>query len=182
MSILVDGLKINSIHNNIGKWSLLYTSNLCLDDDIILDIKPSNVVENELDIKLSIICQNHFINTKKIISFVTKEIDCEITNDKNIKCNLIFVRSEKYIQSLGIIDFPQIIKKYDSSYQNENIMTSDIYMYNNRLHIYFNNHDYIFDRIVNVPKEKENIVSQTFVISNLLSFFIGKIFENIIHN
>jgi len=179
----------NSIYNSIGKWSLLYTSNICVNDDLILDIKLSRLVENELDIKLSLICKNHFINTKKIISFVTKELDntddtdyTDNTRNKNIKCNLIFLTSERFIQSFGIIDFPEVIKKYDSSYQSENVLSSDIYIDNNKLYIHFNNHDYIFDRILNIPNEKENIISKTFILSNLLSFFFGKIFENMINN
>jgi hypothetical protein len=181
MFILTDGLKINTIHNSIGKWSLLYTSDICFNKELVLDINPSRNLLNELDVKISIIYKKSFYKYKKTISFVTKDINCDITDTENIECNLKFLTSEKYIQSFGIIDFPQITEKYDSSYQNIIIPTSKIYINCNKLYIFFNNHNYIFDRIVNVPKEKENIVSQTFVLSNLLSFFIGKIFENFMH-
>ena len=191
---LIDCLRINSIDNAIGKWSLLYTSNICFTDDLLLDIKPSTILENrnkyhnknqieyDFDIKLTITCRNHFINTQKILSFITKEVECDLIDSNKINCNLLFLTSEKYIQSLGIIDFPQIIKKYDSSYQYENILRSNVYINCDKLYIHFNNHNYIFEKIINVSQQKENIISQTFIMSNLLSFIFGKLFDNIAHN
>jgi hypothetical protein len=189
---LIDCLRINSIDNAIGKWSLLYTSNICFTDDLLLDIKPSTILENlnlnqnqyeyDFDIKLTITCRNHFINTQKILSFITKEVECDLIDSNKINCNLLFLTSEKYIQSLGIIDFPQIIKKYNSSYQYENMLKSNVYINCDKLYIYFNNHNYIFEKIINVSQQKENIISQTFIMSNLLSFAFGKLFDNIMHN
>ena len=177
-----NGLKINSINNVIGQWSLLYTSNLCFNDELLLDIRPTKILSNDLDIKLIITCKNHFVNTQKILSFIAKDVECDLINTEKINCKIIFLTSEKYIQSLGIIDFPQIIKKYDSSYQYNNILESNIFINYNKLYIYFNNHNYIFDRIINVPRQKENIISLTFILSNLLSLAFGKILENITHN
>jgi hypothetical protein len=78
----------------------------------------------------------------------------------------------------------KILSEIINTIMNSNICINSTTLQNITIntHLIFNNHDYIFDKIVNVPKEKENIVSHTFVLSNLLSFFIGKIFENIIHN
>jgi hypothetical protein len=147
-----------------------------------LSINP--LYDKELSVKIKRYQKNNIFIQTKIINCNVLDINYNEYNINSHKiCNLIVLNTEKYIKSIGIFEFPLIAIKYKSGmnpqYNIEWKLNNEI----NRLYIYFDNNTYIFERNYkdNFLSEEQMITTNTFLLTNLISFFIGKFLEKTLH-
>jgi hypothetical protein len=196
-SFLNLSIPINIVEPTIGRWKLLYTNSVLYNkkNDCYLDIFPleNGKDKNKLSVEINRIeKKNILILRKKITSKTVCYLPSIQKNNliknpfliNNNKCSLVLLTSEKFIQSIGIFQIPYFGVNYKSEMRPEYAITWDFDIGLNRLYIYFDNNKYIFERNFMDSSEITNekiITTNTFIISNLISFIFGKILENIFH-
>ncbi len=179
----------------IGNWKLLYTDNKYLYDNNNLynnnlDIEIYPIKENELSVKIKRCESYNFIIYKKIIRCLAYYNDCSdfdkcmIENDFNDGevCSLIVLKSEKNIKSIGIFEFPYFSRSYITGLNPKYFIIYKIDTQLNRLYIYFDKNKYVFQRSIDkLYKKVERVLTNVFLITNLISFYLGKLLEKIIN-
>ena len=171
----------------IGKWKLLYTDNKILlpnkkNNQCNLDIYPTND-SNKLLVEINRYENKNFIIEKKIIHSNIFCISCDVDDDSNRHCSLVILQSQKFIQSVGIFEIPYFAIDYKSGMNPEYLIRWKVDPTQNRLFIYLDNTYYIFEKNyydMDINNEK-TITTNAFLISNLISFIIGKLLQNVFH-
>ena len=185
--------KINTFDSAIGKWRLLYSSNKFLNNNKFkLTINPCKKELDEICVTIKRCESNNLVTYTKIINCSIKNNSCEDLNETekcalSIEdgelCSLIVLKTEKYIKSIGIFDFPYFAIEYISGMNPRYSISWKVDNNIGRLYIYFDNNTYIFEKIYFDKSEENNdrITTNAFLITNLLSFFLGKFLEKTIH-
>lgn len=184
---VIDGFLLNNFDSAIGKWSLLYTTNIIFDNinNIELCIKPEYNTKS-VNVKIKKYEYNGLITFTKILeSNILETIDYD---DKlEIKCGeqccMIILNSEKYLKSIGMFDFPYFAIKYKSIMKPKCLIGWKVDKLLNRLYIYFDNHYYVFERNYydNFYNKQNSITTDAFLITNIISFVLGKFLESTFH-
>jgi hypothetical protein len=169
--------KINLFDNAIGKWKLLYSSNKFITNNKKFNICINPCKENidEVCVKIKRYESNNFITYSKIIN-------CALSNDMNNNqvCSLLVLKTEKYIKSIGIFEFPYFAVEYISGMRPKYFLNWRVD--NSRLYIVLDNNTYIFEKMVyDESSDETKITTNAFIITNLLSFLFGKFLEKTFH-
>jgi len=199
LNFLTNIYSLSKLEPTIGRWKLLYTDSILYNkkNDCYLDIFPIDNNRNKLSIEINRIEKKNIMILRKKITSKTvcitdpkksdikspKIINCNSVINNN-KCSLVILTSEKFIQSIGIFQIPYFGINYKSEMRPEYLITWDFDIQLNRLYIYLDNNKYIFERNLLDTSEITNekvITTNTFIISNIISFVFGKILENIFH-
>jgi len=104
--------------------------------------------------------------------------------DKNEFCSLVILTAEKSISSIGIFDFPYFAVKYKSGMSPKYLIKWKVDNLLNRLYLYIDEHTYVFEKDFFKSfknNDYENITTNTFLLTNLISFLLGKLLEKTIH-
>ena len=174
----------------IGNWKLLYTDNEYLKKNNNLDIEIYPIKENELSVKIKRCESFNFIIYKKIIKCLAYYNDCSdvekcmIENDFNDGeiCSLIVLKSEKNIKSIGIFEFPYFSQDYNTGLNPKYMIIYKMDLQLNRLYIYFDKNKYVFQRNNDkIYRKEERVTTNVFLITNLISFYLGKLLEKFIN-
>jgi len=185
--------KTHFFDNAIGNWKLLYSDNILLDnnkDKCCLTIFPINDSINEiLSVKIKRLEKNSIFTQTKLINCNVYNTGCdEITGMcldelEGKICTLLILNTEKYIKSIGIFEFPFLAVKYKSGLNPQYNLIWNVDNITNRLYIYFNDNTYVFERYMkdDYLMNEQMITTNTFLLTNLISFFIGKFLEKTIH-
>lgn len=153
---LLYGFKINSFEPIIGNWRLLYTNGkYSKDNRLSLKIIPFNNELNNVNVDIKHCENNNILTFTKIINCNLKDHDCNAVNDIDNcnfqinggeRCCLIIKKTEKYIKSIGVFEFPYFSIKYNSSMNKKYTVIWKINHLLGRLYIYFDNDTYIFEK------------------------------------
>jgi hypothetical protein len=173
----------------IGNWKLLYTDNKHLYNNNNLYVQIYPIKENELSVKIKRCESSNFVTYTKIIKCLAYYNDCDdekcmIANDFNDGevCSLIVLKSEKYIKSIGIFEFPYFTQDYITGLNPKYMIIYKIDTQLNRLYIYFDKNKYVFQRNIDkIYKKEERVTTNVFLITNLISFYLGKLLEKFIN-
>jgi len=184
---LIDGFLLNNFDSAIGKWSLLYTTNIIFDNinNIELCIKPE-YNSNGVKVKIKKYEYNGLITFTKILESNILENN-DYNDNLEIKCGeqccMIILNSEKYLQSIGMFDFPYFAVKYKSIMKPKCLIGWKVDKLLNRLYIYFDNHYYVFERnnYDIFSRKTHSITADAFLITNIISFVLGKFLESTFH-
>jgi hypothetical protein len=168
----------------IGNWKLLYSNNKNLNNNIDLEILP--IKDNELSVIIKRCEASNFIIYKKIIKCKAYYDECkEIENDidEGEICSLVVLKSEKNIKSIGIFEFPYFSQHYITGLNPKYIIIYKADLLLNRLYISFDKNKYVFERIINnkLNRKEERVTTSVFLITNLISFYLGKLLEKFIN-
>ena len=171
----------------IGKWKLLYTDNTLFipnkkNNQCNLDIYPSDK-PNKLYVEINRYENINFMLQKKTVNSNVFCVSCELDEESNRQCSLLILQSQKLIQSIGIFEIPYFAMDYKSGMSPEYFIKWKVDIQQNRLYIYLNNTYYIFEKNyydLDINNEK-TITTNAFLLSNLISFIIGKLLQNIFH-
>jgi hypothetical protein len=182
--------KLNTYEPAIGKWNLLYSNNNIEQKHkkLCLDIHP--LKNNEISVKIKRYESYNLITYIKIVKCKAYNNNCEELLDKdnclvelnddedgNI-CSLIVLTAEKNIKSIGMFEFPYFSINYNSGFNPEYTIVFKVDNNLDRLYIYFDKNIYVFQRKKNEQiLDDDNIISNTFIISNIISFILGKLLE-----
>ena len=100
---------------------------------------------------------------------------------ENKQCSLIVLESEKMIKSVGIFEFPHITFLYKSAMNPTYAITWKIDTQLNRLYVYFDKNTYVFEREFydELIMNKQSITTNTFIVTNVISFIMCKLLEKI---
>jgi len=190
---LAYGFKINLFEPIIGNWRLLYTNGkYSKDNRLSLKIIPINNDLNNVNVDIKHCENNNILIFTKIINCNLKDHDCnnieDIDNcDIPIKdgesCCLIIKKTEKYIKSIGVFEFPYFNINYHSSMNKKYTVIWKINHLLGRLYIYFDNDTYIFEKKYydKMDLNNDRITTNFFLITNFISFILGKLLEKTIH-
>jgi len=98
-------------------------------------------------------------------------------------CTLLILKTEKYIKSVGIFEFPYFAINYISGMNPRYLISWKVDNILGRLYIYFDNNTYIFEKNIydKLDNSNDRITTNTFLATNLLSFLLGKFLEKTIH-
>ena len=184
-----NSFRLSHFEPAIGVWKLLYDNNINLNyKNIELQIIPSKNEIDELFVKIKRYEKNNFITYTKIISCNAINKSCEefddCSIDENEVCSLIVLKTEKYIKSIAIFEFPYLAINYISGMNPKYNIQWKANIDLNRLYINLDNHTYVFEKKIleNIENNNENnVITNVFLITNLLSFFVGKILEKTLH-
>lgn len=182
--IYAQTFKLNKFDSAIGKWKLLYTSNNIFNDNYCELIIRPNIVNNDLYVKIKKYEYNGLITFSKVIDTTVIE-----NNEKSMEltcgeeCSMIILNSEKYLKSIGSFHFPYFAIKYKSIMKPKYIILWKVDKLLNRLYIYIDNYTYIFEKNYydKFSSNEQIITADTFLITNLISFLLGKILESTFH-
>jgi hypothetical protein len=188
--------------SSIGNWKLLYTSNNNLINNNLINNNYFNInnieleifpiKDNEISVTIKRCESNNFIRYTKIIKCKAYYNDCEKNDMCNVDieylnngeiCSLIILKSEKFIKSIGIFEFPYFYRNYITELNPKYYIIYKVDTKLNRLYIYFDKNKYVFERNLKnkLYIKEERITTNIFLITNLISFYLGKILEKIIH-
>ncbi len=195
-SLLVS-YKSTSIMKNyepiIGKWNLLYSNDENFRKyDCELSIYPSNDLL-ELCVNIKRLDSIGLITYTKIVNAMVKNINCEeyntfkecpIIDNSDEYCSLVLLKSEKYIKSVWIVEFPYFPKEYNTQMKEEYILRwkSDVIL--NRLYIFIDKKIYVFEKKIykNGNQGKDSVIFMNiFIISNFFSILFDKMFDILFH-
>jgi hypothetical protein len=190
---LIYPFKINVFDNAIGKWQLLYSSNKFLKDskfNLIIDPCKKNI--DEVCVKIKRYESNNIITYSKIVNCaiennscnnLTHPDKCSLSIEDGELCTLLILKTEKYIKSIGIFEFPYFAVDYISGMNPKYLISWKVDNILGRLYIYFDNNTYIFEKNIydKLDNSNERITTNFFLITNLLSFLLGKFLEKTIH-
>ena len=173
----------------IGKWKLLYDNNPNLNyKNIELEIIPSKKEINELFVKIKRYEKNNFVTYTKIINCNAINTDCEELEecdlDKSQICSLIIFKTEKYVKSITIFEFPYLAIDYISGMSPKYNIKWKVNEDLQRLYINLDENTYIFEKKILEKTDynnDDNVITNVFLITNLLSFFVGKFLEKALH-
>jgi len=185
--------KINVFDNAIGKWQLLYSSNKFLKDDkfnLVIDPCKNNI--DEVCVKIKRYEYNNIITYSKIVNCaiqndscnnLIKSEKCSLSIEDGELCTLLILKTEKYIKSVGIFEFPYFAINYISGMNPRYLISWKVDNILGRLYIYFDNNTYIFEKNIydKLDNSNDRITTNTFLATNLLSFLLGKFLEKTIH-
>lgn len=190
---VIYSFKINIFDNVIGNWQLLYSSNIFLNDHKFkIDVIPCKNNINELLVKINRYETNNLITYSKIINCIIQNEECNELNNSDkcslsIKdeelCTLVILKTEKYIKSIGIFEFPYFAVDYISGMNPKYLISWRVDNLLERLYIYFDNNTYVFKKKYYDIQDcnNERITTNVFLITNILSFYLGKFLEKILH-
>lgn len=188
---LTQQFKINNFDSVIGKWKLLYTTNIIFNNENYCElcIKPS-INKNDLYVKIKKYESNGLITFTKVVESSIIENKCDALDLEykiDVKCGeeccMIILNSEKYLKSIGIFEFPYFASKYKSEMKPKYFIGWKVDKLLNRLYIYLDKHTYIFERNYydKFSSREQIITADTFLITNLISFILGKLLESTLH-
>lgn len=185
--------RTNIFDNAIGKWKLLYNDNKNIkNNNFNINISPLDNRIDQLSVKIrrhefkNIVTLTKIINCK-VYNTSCDEIknmeECLILDSKDKLCSLVILDAERYIKSVGIFEFPLFSLKYNSAMNPKYFIIWRVDKLLNRLYIYFDNYTYVFEKVVcdSSSVKVENITTNTFLLTNLVSFLLGKLLEKTIH-
>ena len=183
--------KINNFDSVIGKWKLLYTTNIIFNNENYCElcVKPS-LTKNDLYVKIKKYESNGFITFTKVVESSIIENNCDALDldyKMDIKCGeeccMIILNSEKYLKSVGIFEFPYFATKYKSEMKPHYLIGWKVDKLLNRLYIYLDKHTYIFERNYydKFSSREQIITADTFLVTNLISLLLGKFLESTLH-
>ena len=188
----INSFKINTFDSAIGKWQLLYSSNKFLKDNkfkILIDPCKNNI--NEVCVKIKRYESNNLITYSKIANCALDNSCNNLSNSEKYSlskkdselCSLIVLKTEKYIKSIGIFEFPYFAINYISGMSPKYLISWKVDNILGRLYIYFDNNTYIFEKNFYDKLEDNNdsVTTNVFLLTNLLSFLFGKFLEKTIH-
>jgi sporulation protein YlmC with PRC-barrel domain len=191
--IHIYSFRTNIFDNAIGKWKLLYNDNKNINiNNLDIDITPLDNKIDQLSVKIrrhefkNIVTLTKMINCK-VYDTSCEELqnmeDCIIIDNKNKLCSLVVLDTEKYIKSIGIFEFPLFSLKYNSALNPKYFIIWRVDRILNRLYIYFDNNTYVFEKVMcdSSSVKVENITTNTFLLTNLISFLLGKLLDKTIH-
>lgn len=194
---LINSFKLSIFEHSIGKWDLLYSTNKHIKfDKCCLEIFPLLDDIDQLSVQIKRYEKNKLINYIKIINcnVYNSKYDLILTMDNIYNkddiynkdaCSLVVLQTEKIIKSIGIFEFPYFAIKYISELNSKYIINWKIDLHLNRLYIYFDGNTFVFEKNHNNLNNKinsdESITTNTFIITNILSFLLGKLLEKTIH-
>lgn len=190
---IIDSFKINLFDNAIGKWQLLYSSNKFLKDDkfnLVIDPCKNNI--DEVCVKIKRYEYNNIITYSKIVNCAIQNDSCNnLLNSEKFSlsiedgelCTLLILKTEKYIKSVGIFEFPYFAVDYISGMNPRYLISWKVDNILGRLYIYFDNNTYIFEKNIydKLDNSNDRVTTNTFLVTNLLSFLLGKFLEKTIH-
>ena len=102
-------------------------------------------------------------------------------NDGEI-CSLIVLKSEINIKSIGIFEFPYFSQDYITGLNPKYMIIYKTDLQLNRLYIYFDKNKYVFQRTNDkIYRKEERVTTNVFLITNLISFYLGKLLEKFIN-
>lgn len=189
----INPFKINIFDSAIGKWRLLYSSNKFLKDDkfnLVVDPCKNNI--DEVCVKIKRYESNNIITYSKIVNCAIQNNSCNSLNDLDKcslsiedgeLCSLIILKTEKYIKSVGIFEFPYFAVNYISGMNPKYLISWKVDNVLGRLYIYFDNNTYIFEKNFydKFDDSNDRVTTNAFLVTNLLSFLLGKFLEKTIH-
>jgi hypothetical protein len=173
----------------VGKWRLLYDNNKNLNyQNIEIQIIPSKNEINELYVKIKRYEKNNFVTYTKIISCNAINQPCEEFDNCDLEesqiCSLIIFKTEKYVKSIAIFEFPYLAIDYISGMNPKYNIKWKVNIDLNRLYIKLDDNTYVFEKKILEKKDynnDDNVITNVFLITNLLSFFVGKFLEKTLH-
>lgn len=182
---LIYSVKINIFEPTIGKWKLLYASNNnMMNNNFDLNIVPTSNKINELLVNIK------RYETYGFISFV-KVINCRVINNNkkytflknNNVCSLFILKTKKIVKSIGIFEFPYFAVNYVSGMNPKYMIKWKINNDLGRLYVVIDEDTYVFEKKYydKLDERDENVTTNIFLITNTLSFLLGKFLENFIH-
>lgn len=189
---MINSFKISAFEPTIGKWDLLYSTNQNFNiNGCNLQISPCKNKFNELCVKIKRYERNNLITYIKTIncniySNSSNEIDglekCLNPMKNQEICTLVLLKTEKLIKSIGVFEFPYFAVNYLSGMNPKYIIKWKVDKDLGRLYISFDKNTYIFEKECNnINDKRESITTNFFLITNLLSFLLGKLLEKTIH-
>lgn len=184
--------KLSSYEPVIGNWKLLYSDNIFFEnyqnDNNNFDLQIFPLRNDELSVKIKRYETFDLITYTKLVSCKAYQTDCkdligcDVDNIDENMCTLLILTAEKNIKSIGIFDFPYLPINYTSTMRPKYFIIYKIDLVLNRLYILFENNIYVFQRDkINKIVQDEKITTNTFFISNFVSFLLGKLLEKTIH-
>jgi hypothetical protein len=187
----IQSFKINNFDSVIGKWKLLYTTNIIFNDENYCElcVTPS-LTKNDLYVKIKKYQSYGLITFTKVIesSIIKNKCDnIDLDYKMDVKCGeeccMIILNSEKYLKSIGIFEFPYFASKYKSEMKPQYLIGWKVDKLLNRLYIYLDKHTYIFERNYydKFSSREQIITADTFLVTNLISFVLGKLLESTLH-
>jgi len=188
---LSKSFKINNYDSIIGKWKLLYTTNIIFNNENYCElcIKPI-LNKNDLYVKIKKYESYGLITFTKVVESSIIEnrgdvidLDYKIDIKCGEECSMIILNSEKYLKSIGIFEFPYFATKYKSEMKPQYLIGWKVDKLLNRLYIYLDKHTYIFERNYydKFSSREQIITADTFIITNLISLLLGKFLESTLH-
>lgn len=135
-----------------------------------------------------LICHSHHhskpsLDSKNSLEWVdnSEEIEKVQKIRENEQCSLVVLESEKMIKSIGIFEFPHITFLYKSAMNPTYAITWKIDTQLNRLYVYFDKNTYVFEREFydEMIMNKQSITTNTFIVTNIISFIMCKLLEKI---
>ena len=177
---------ISPYESAIGRWKLLYSDNFQVNNKYIdLRIEPD---EEQIKIKIKRYENENLVTIKKlIVCTIDNELPTIITDIKPVNngetCTLILLKSQKFIKSIGIFEFPYFALDYKTGMYPKYIICWKYNAFLGRLYIYIDNYTYVFEKSYydKFTDKYENITMNTFLIANIISFLFGKLLEKTIH-
>jgi len=184
------GYRVSPYESAIGRWKLLYSDNFQVNNKYIdLSIEPN---EDQLKIKIKRYENDNMITIKKLI-LCTVEYGTSVSLldfpqkyksiDNSETCTLILLKSQKFIKSVGIFEFPYFALDYRTGMCPKYVIYWKYNPFLGRLYIYLDNYTFVFeknyyDKFNNKP---DNISINIFIVANIISFIFGKLLEKTIH-
>jgi hypothetical protein len=190
---IIKSFKINVFDSAIGKWQLLYSSNKFLKENkfnLVIDPCKNNI--DEVCVKIKRYESNNIITYSKIVNCaiennscnnLTHPDKCSLSIEDGESCTLLILKTEKYIKSVGIFEFPYFAVDYISGMNPRYLISWKVDNILGRLYIYFDNNTYIFEKNIydKLDYSNDRVTTNTFLVTNLLSFLLGKFLEKTIH-
>lgn len=178
--------RVSPYDSAIGRWKLLYSDNFQINNKYIdLCIEPD---EDQLKIKIKRYENENLITIKKnILCTVDKELPYINSEYKPINngetCTLILLKSQKFIKSIGIFEFPYFALNYKTGMYPKYVICWKYNPLLGRLYIYLDNYTYVFDKnYYDKFNNKQDYISMNiFIVANIVSFLFGKILDKTIH-
>jgi hypothetical protein len=184
--IIGTAYRVSPYESAIGRWKLLYSDNFQVNSKHIdLCIEPD---EEQLKIKIKRYENENLVTIKKlIICTVDNEIPTimpDLKSDNNCEtCTLILLKSQKFIKSIGIFEFPYFALDYRTGMYPRYVICWKYNAFLGRLYINIDNYTYVFEKNYydKFTDKYENITMNTFLVANIISFLFGKLLEKTIH-
>jgi hypothetical protein len=187
-------LNINVYEPVIGRWKLLYTNNIYNQkNECELSIYPIISDKNKLSVRIKRYEYTSIIKIKKVsqcniiyqdCNDLSKSDQCFFDIDNGKYCSLILLDSQKFIRSIGVFELPCWGIKYNTLMSSTYFFSWDIDIKLNRLYVFFDNNVYVFERNFlhkDILENERKITTNTFLISNIVSFLLGKFLELSFH-
>ena len=184
------GYSVSPYESAIGRWKLLYSDNFKLNNNYIdLSVEPDS---EQLRIKIKKYENKNLVTIKKMILCSVDDSIYENIHNKTPdlnpfnngeRCTLVLIKSQKFIKSIGIFEFPYFALNYRTGLCPKCIICWKYNPIFGRLYIYIDNHTYVFQKNYydKFSDKQENISMNIFIIANIVSFLFGKLLEKAIH-